>query len=168
MSGRRTQLIVVLLLTTIALLATGCFGGGGSSQTTTLNTLPLVSGSGGAGGSQGTLSQSQPLTAGQGLPSDFTNALAKRPIVVLFYVSGNADDKSVYDAVTRLKSSFSQYAFLLYDYKNPSAYGTLAQFLHVDYSPYLVLIDSSAVPRTVLKGFVDEGTLNQSLVNLGR
>jgi hypothetical protein len=87
---------------------------------------------------------------------------------VLFYVPGNADDKSVLDTVNRLKSSFAQYAFLIYDYKNPNSYGTLAQLLKVDYPPYLVLTDATGHLRRIFKGYVDEGTLNQELVNLGR
>ena len=165
MSGRSRQLIVVLLLATLALLTIGCFGGGGSTQTTAIGTL--VTSSGGSVGT-GTLSDQEVLTIIDGLPAEFTAAFQKRPIVVLFYVPGNADDKSVLDSLNRLKSSFAQYTFLLYDYKKPDSYGTLAQLLKVDYPPFLVLTDAAGHARKIFKGYVDEGTLNQELVNLGR
>jgi hypothetical protein len=164
MSGRGRQLIVVLLILAVTLLTTGCFGGGGSTVTTQRSST----GGSSSGGTTGTLEEGGQLSLIEGLPTEFTDALGKSPIVVLFYVSGSADDEAVLNTVNQLRSSFSAYAFLLYDYKDPNAYGTLAQLLSVDYPPYLVLIDASGVAQKIFKGFVDEGTLNQSLVNLGR
>ncbi len=161
MSGRSRQLIVVLLLLSLVLLTVGCFGGGGSTQTTRTTAAN-------GGGTGTSLAPGEPVSLIEGLPAEFADALGKRPIVVLFYVSGSADDKAVLDTLNRLKSSFGQYAFLIYDYKQPDAYGTLAQLLNVDYPPYLELINAAGIPQKIFKGFVDEGTLNQSLVNLGR
>jgi hypothetical protein len=165
MSGRGRQLTVLLLILAVALLTIGCFGGGGSTSTTR-QTTTAVGGAG--GGTTGTLKEGAQLSQIEGLPTEFTDALGKSPMVVLFYVSGSADDKAVLDTINQLKPSFGGYTFLLYDYKDPNAYGTLAQLLSVDYPPYLVLITASGVAQKIFKGFVDEGTLNQSLVNLGR
>ena len=76
-------------------------------------------------------------------PADFVSALTNRPIVILFYIAGNADDTKVLDTVNKLRTSFNSYAFLLYDYRDPEAYGSLAQEFQVDYTPFLALVDSS-------------------------
>jgi len=47
-------------------------------------------------------------------------------------------------------------------------YGDLSTLLGVTYPPELILIDRAGIIRQVWNGFVDEGSLNQSLVNLGR
>jgi hypothetical protein len=39
--------------------------------------------------------------------------------------------------------------------------------LKVDYPPAVLLVDSTGTVDSVWNGFVDVGTLNQSLVNLG-
>jgi hypothetical protein len=159
---------VLLLVLCLGLLTSGCFGGGGSATTTAATnadgTATTVAGAGNGPG----LAEGTPIRASDEDPADFSDALQKRPIVVLFYVAGNADDTAVLDSVNRLRTSFNSYAFLLYDYKDPSAYGSLAQELNVEYAPFLALIDGSGILRNTFVGFVDEGTLNQSLVNLGR
>jgi|WetSurMetagenome_2_1015567.scaffolds.fasta_scaffold25109_2 hypothetical protein len=158
---------VLLLVLCVALMTGGCFGGGGSDGTDqTTDTLPGGTGTLpplGTGIAVGTL-----LQATEDDPADFVSALANRPIVVLFYIAGNADDTKVLDTVNKLRTSFNSYSFLLYDYKDPEAYGTLAQEFQVDYTPYLALVDSTGTLQYKYVGFVDEGTLNQSLVNLGR
>jgi len=92
----------------------------------------------------------------------------QKPIVLLFYVPGNADDSSVLETLNRLKSSFDGYAFLVYDYKVPEAYGDVSTLLQVGYPPELILIDKAGVIVRIWNGYVDEGTLNQGLVDLGR
>ena len=155
---------VLLLLLCLVLFTAGCFGGGGDSDTTTETTGTVPTGAGSGDG----LEEGTVLRAADDDPADFVNALENRPIVILFYIAGNADDTAVLDTVNRLRTSFDSYAFLLYDYKDPDAYGTLAQELGVNYTPFLVLVDGSAVLQKKFVGYVDEGTLNQSLVNLGR
>ena len=165
MSGRSRQLMVVLLLAIVALLVVGCALGGGGGSNTTDTGIKVTTTNAGSGGTQGT---GKPITAGEGLPADFTAALGHKAVVVLFYVAGNADDKSVLDTLNQLKSSFGQYSFFIYDYKDSTSYGTLAQSLKVDTLPYMVLIDAAGIPQHIFKGYVDQGTLNQALVNLGR
>jgi hypothetical protein len=67
-----------------------------------------------------------------------------------------------------LKTSFGQYEFLVYDYKLPNDYGDLSTLLGVGYPPELILVDKTGVVQKVYNGYIDEGTLNQGLVNLGR
>jgi hypothetical protein len=154
---------VLLLVLCAMLMTSGCFGGGSSDSTdqtgsTLSGTLPPLAG----GIAEGTM-----LQATDDDPADFVSALANRPVVILFYIAGNADDTKVLDTVNKLRTSFNSYSFLLYDYKDPDAYGSLAQEFQVDYTPYLVLVDSTGTLQYKFVGFVDEGTLNQSLVNLG-
>jgi len=166
MSGLSRQRFGVLVLILVAIVfALGCSGG----EETPSTVAPVTTtASGGSGTNGGELSEDVPLTPTDGSPAEYVDAFGSRPIVVLFYVPGNADDTSVFDTVERLKSSFDRYEFLVYDYKDPDAYGTLSQLLEASYPPYLVLIDGAGYPRKVFHGYVDEGTLNQSLVNLGR
>ncbi|OFW57166.1 MAG: hypothetical protein A2133_09055 [Actinobacteria bacterium RBG_16_64_13] len=170
LTRQRIGILVLAILT--SLLLAGCFGGGGGDTETTRRTDTTAGPGGGSGNGSGNgtgeLSDVELLDVIDGLPEDFVQAYSSRPIVVLFYIPGNADDTSVVDTVNRLKSSFDRYAFLLYDYKDPNAYGTLSQLLKVSYPPYIVLIDGAGYPQRVFTGYVDEGTLNQSLVNLGR
>ncbi len=102
-------------------------------------------------------------------PAEVVEALTQgRAIVLLFYVPGAADDISVLKSLKRLKTSFRDYEFLEYDYKTPDVYGDLSTILEVGYPPELILIDSAGVIQDVWNGYVDDGTLNQRLVNLGR
>jgi hypothetical protein len=108
------------------------------------------------------------IEATDSTPREYVDAIQQgKPIVVLFYVTGSADDAKVQEAVNTLQGSFGGYVFLLYDYKTPDVYGDLSTLLKVNYPPQLVLIDGSGTVRTVFNGYVDEGTINQALVNLG-
>jgi len=103
------------------------------------------------------------------LPTDFVEARGQRPIVVLFYVPGEVDDEEVVEAVRELRTTYPTYAFLIYDYKMPDAYGDLADWIGgVGYQPFVALVDRTGTPRRVWSGFVDKGTLNQTLIDLGR
>jgi hypothetical protein len=155
----------VLFSVLIACLASGCFGGGEepvdttSSVTvppseTTVTTVPV------------TTTEASVLI--DGLPSEYVNALGKRPIVVLFYSPGGIDDEKVLSVVRELRSAFSSYTFLMYDYRIPAAYGDLSQELDIGSPPQIVLTDSKGVRQDVWSGIIDRGTLNQSLLNLGR
>ena len=166
MSGRSRQkfgvLLVILLVT---LSAYGCGGGGGRDATTTSLSGATPTAPTGSGG-QGVIGATIRTT--RETPEEFTEAYEQTPVVVLFYVPGNADDRSVLESLNRLKSSFSGYTFLVYDYKLPDAYGDLSTLLTIGYPPELILIDKAGVIRRVWNGYVDEGSLNQGLVDLGR
>jgi len=103
-----------------------------------------------------------------GLPVAYLDSLGRRPIVVLFYVPGEVDDEEVVDSVRELRSTYPTYTFLIYDYKLPDAYGDLADLLMVNYQPHISLIDRNGFVQRVWSGFVDKGTLNQTLIDLGR
>jgi hypothetical protein len=150
---------VLFLCLCLLLLTSGCLFGGDDSTTTA---PPVTTPVGGTGTTE------KPLGSTDDLPDAWTQAFETRPIVVFFYVPGSADDASVLATVNRLRTSFDRYLFLTYDYKDPDAYGGLAQLLNVASVPFLALVDESGVLRKSFSGYVDEGTLNQALVNLGR
>ena len=168
MFRRGTYLIVALLLLawTTAVVA-GC-GGEEETTTTTNNAVATTVPPSGSTESKDDV-LGKPLATTDSTPTEYTEAVAQgRPVVLLFYVPGSVDDVQVLDSLTALQEDFDQYVFLLYDYSLPSAYGDLSSLLGVGYPPELVLVDGLGVPREIWNGYVDEGTLNQSLVNLGQ
>lgn len=177
MCGRSRQMVLLLLLVLVmALVSVGC--GGGDEEPvpgdTTAATVAPPAVSGGEGDVQIGLPDGERIAdtyvpTTEDTPQEFTNALSKgTPIVVLFYVNGGTDDVAVMESLDRLEASFNRYTFLKYDYSKPDAYGDLSTLLQVTYPPEMILIDRAGIIRQVWSGFVDEGTLNQSLVNLGR
>ncbi len=160
---------VAAVAVALAVAAAGCGGGGGGSpspSTTgapvakkpTATTVPTAA----FHGLEGTALKTNELT-----PSDVTEALAQhRPLAILFYVSGGPDDSAVLKALQNLQPKYSDVTFLLYDYKDPGSYGSLGTSLMVNYPPQVAFIDTQGVIRSVLGGYVDEGTLNQKVVNI--
>jgi hypothetical protein len=179
MRGRsRHKLWVLLLVLVVALLEAGCFGGGEETPST-VATVPasVPSGAGSASGLddvQIVPPDGEPVAADcifttDDTPQDFVAALTQsHPIVLLFYVSGGTDDAAVMESLDRLSPSFTGYVFLQYDFSRPDDYGDLSTLLGVTYPPELALIDRSGIIRKVWNGYVDDASLNQSLVNLGR
>jgi hypothetical protein len=183
MSGRyRQQSVFLLLVLLVALLACSCFGGGGEEPATTIGGVTATTATGGGGGApteeiMGTqllAPDQEPIVeevirTTEDTPAEVVDALTQgKAIVLLFYVPGGADDVSVLKSLKRLETSFRDYKFLQYDYKAPDAYGDLSTILAVGYPPELILIDRTGVIQDVWNGYVDDGTLNQRLVNLGR
>jgi hypothetical protein len=168
MSRRSRQWMAVPVLVLLAaLLAWGCGGGEEVTTTTAGGTVtPTVS----PGTTAGTdyLLNTQ-VKATESTPREYVEAIDQgHPVVLLFYVSDGIDDAKVLKSIDRLQSGFSGYVFLLYDYKTPEAYGDLSTLLKVNYPPELVLIDGTGIIRDIWNGYIDEGTLNQRLVDLGQ
>jgi hypothetical protein len=166
MSGRsRQQFGVLFLVVLVALFAFGC--GGGNEETTTTSKRVVTTAPAG-GGSPADELVGTTVKPTEDTPAAFVEAYGVRPVVLLFYVPGGTDDISVSETLDGLASSFDKYLFLVYDYKAPEAYGDLSSLLKVDYPPALILIDRDGVVEGVWNGYVDEGTMNQALVNLDR
>jgi hypothetical protein len=163
---RRSSLdrALVLLAVVVAIFACGC--GSAAEETTTTSTGTVTT--------RTTLDSAINPLVGKEIktsadtPAAFTEAYQVQPIALLFYVPGGTDDASVLESLNRLSPSFDTYKFLLYDYKSPEAYGDLSILLKVGYPPELILIDRQGVIRQIWDGYVDEGSLNQGLVNLGQ
>lgn len=161
-------MMVLLLLVWTAVIVAGCSG---EEETTTSSTKKAVATTVKAGESVSSAEEvlGKPLEISDSTPTEYVEAVEQgRPVVLLFYVPGSTDDIQVLDSLTALQADFDSYVFLLYDYSNPSAYGDLSTLLQVDYPPELVLVDGLGVPREIWNGYVDEGTINQGLVNLGQ
>jgi hypothetical protein len=160
-------MVFLLLLAWAAVVVAGC-GGDEETTTTTKKAVAAVVQSGGPRDSTEDV-LGKPLQTSDATPAEYTEAVEQgRPVVLLFYVPGSVDDVQVLDSLTALQTEFDEYVFLVYDYSMPSAYGDLSTLLDVNYPPELVLVDGLGIPREIWNGFVDEGTLNQSLVNLGQ
>jgi len=159
-------LVVAVSLGFCVVLWTAACGGGGVQTTTTTGKKPATTTSVSLPSSASLLGTTVKTT--EQTPQEFVQAYGTRPIVVFFYVPGNADDGLVLESVQRLERAFSEYVFLAYDYRAPAAYGDLPTLLKVGYPPQLVLIDKKGVVREVWNGYIDEGSLNQKLVELGR
>lgn len=165
MSGRsRHQLGVLLLVMLVALTAFGC--GGDDGATTTTISVVTTNPSGPGTTVNDLIGRNVVVT--EDTPAEFVDAYEVKPIVLLFYVPGGTDDVSVLESLEGLIPSFDQYVFLVYDYKTPDAYGDLSALLKVGYPPELILIDKKGFIQRIWNGYVDEGSLNQALVNLDR
>jgi hypothetical protein len=163
-SRQTAALLIILLL--IAFSAWGC---GGSEEETATTAAPVdttvtsVAPVGGTEALIGTQLRTTPET-----PVEYVDAVkAGQPVVIMFYVPAGVDDQKVLESLTMLQGSFPDYAFLIYDFADPDAYGDLSTLLQVDYPPAVIMIDDTGTIETVWNGYVDEGTLNQDLVDLG-
>jgi ABC-type Fe3+-hydroxamate transport system substrate-binding protein len=107
------------------------------------------------------------LVATDETPELVAEALAeRRPVVILFYVPGSEDDSLVREALDKLEPKYEDILVVRYDFKAPDEFGDLARVLQIDYPPQLVFVTPSGQVRSVLSGYVDEGTLNMHLVNV--
>jgi hypothetical protein len=165
MSRRSRQPAALLsILILVAVFAWGCGSGGGDTTTTTAGVVtptpsPGVTAANSVIGTK--------LKTTDSTPKEYVDAIAQaQPVVIVFYVTVGADDTKVLESINALQPQFPDYVFLLYDYKTPDIYGDLSTLLKVSYPPELVLVDSGGYVREVWNGYVDQGTINQSLVNL--
>jgi hypothetical protein len=148
----------------------GCGGGGDDTATTVAPPVTAAPGGGVAVPAvPGAAAAPVALKATENTPADVKSALEQnKPLVLMFYSPGGSDDTKVLQSLTKLTPRFPTAFISQYDYKAPDTYGDLGQVLGVGNLPSVVLIDASANVTQVFTGFVDEGTLNQSMVNLTR
>ena len=170
MSGRSRQRAVLLLLAVgLAVFLWGCGGGdGGATTPSTLVNTPRATAPQSVGSAVEDLLLTK-LAVTEDTPEEYVAAMGQaRPVAILFYVPGNVDDAKVLEAFKAVAPEFPEYTFLAYDFKTPSAYGNLSMLLQVNYPPEIVLVDQGGTVRDIWNGYVDEGTLNQCLINLGQ
>jgi len=163
--SRRASLLVLLVLLGAVLVTVACGAADTTTETTrrTTATTRITSSKSTSAALIG-----KTIRPTEQSPAEFSKACGTTPVIVLFYIPGNADDARVFENLGRVSSSFPNYVFLVYNYKEPEAYGDLATLLAAEYLPQLVLIDRAGVVRDVWRGYIDEGSLNQKLVDLGR
>ncbi len=167
MSRRSRQLAALLTIVALmAVFAWGCGSGGDETPTTTVGVVTTTPSSGSTAPANSVVGMT--LKTSASTPKEYVDAIAQgHPVVLLFYVAGGADDAKVLASVTSLQPQFPNYVFLLYDYKTPDSYGDLSTLLKVNYPPELILVNGAGVVAQVFNGYLDQGTINQSLVNLG-
>ena len=133
MSRRSAPFIAVLILLMVAgAVSWGC--GGEEATTTSSNAAVTTTTFPGGGGSDGGTNEllNTRLKTTPDTPSEYVEAVKQgRPVVLLFYVSGSVDDGRVLESLNRLQPNFTDYVFLLYDYRTPNAYGDLSTLLKV-------------------------------------
>jgi hypothetical protein len=168
MSVRIKQSALVLIVTIgAAVLLTGCFGGGSSSTTSSLPAPANTGTTQSVGGAVTDLLMTK-LATTEDTPEQYVAAVGQaKPIAILFYVPGGADDTKVLGTFQAVQADFPEYTFLTYDYRNPAAYGDLSLLLQVNYPPEVVLIDKAGQVQNIWNGYIDEGTLKQCLINIG-
>jgi hypothetical protein len=166
MSERSRKSAALLILLLLAFLTWGCGGDAEEGTTSTegpASTAPTTAAPGGGQALVGTQLRTTATT-----PVEYVDAVKEgRPVVILFYVPAGVDDQRVLESISLLQGNFPNYVFLLYDFADPAAYGDLSTLLEVDYPPAVILVDDTGTIDAVWTGFVDEGTLNQELVDLG-
>lgn len=165
--SRQRFIVAGVVALGLTLAVAGC--GGGAGTTTTAVTAPPSAGPATtvAPGVARNPLIGQPLTSTENTPAEVTDALSQhRPLVILFYVPGGADDGAVLDEIKALQSKYRDVTFILYDFKDPNSYGDLGILLRVDYPPQSVFVDTQGLVFDVRTGFVDAGTLNQQVVNI--
>ena len=168
MSVRNRQSVLALLTAIgLAVFLWGCGGSSGATTSSTVAVTPHTAATQSVGSAvEELLASKTKLATTQDTPQEYVAAVGQaRPIAILFYVPGSVDDAKVLEIFKAAQTDFPDYTFLLYDYKNPAAYGDLSILLQVNYPPEIVLIDRAGTVRNIWNGYVDEGTLKQCLIN---
>ena len=160
--------LILLTLLTGAVAASGC-GGGAEAQETTTTTLAAAAAPGEPAaevipheelaGSYLELNEETPLEVQEAVEQG-------QPMVILFYVNGGEDDMRVRESVDAVAGDYPEIRFLSYDFKDPESYGNLGRKLRVDYPPQLMFINEDGLINKVISGYVDQGTLFQSVANI--
>ena len=171
-TSRRWQWLVLagVVALTLAFAVGGC-GGGGADTTTTVSVpgaavTTVAPGGVPQGGSFAELIGT-PFVPTAATPPEITDAIAQhRPIVILFYVPGGSDDSAVLDELKTLQTTYADVTFALYEYSAPATYGDLGIAFRVKYLPQTVFIDTQGTIYDIRTGYVDQGTLNQQVVNI--
>lgn len=107
------------------------------------------------------------LSAEADTPSELAQALRmKKPVVILIYVPGGADDELVRKSLQKIAPKYPDVTFLTYDYKKPDEYGDILMQLGIDYPPVVAFVTGDGVVEYQSTGFVDEAVLTQHVVNI--
>ena len=163
--SRQSALVLVLVIG-LAVFLWGCGGSSSSTTSSTVASTTRTTAAPSAGSAVEALLMTK-LATTQDTPQEYMAAVGQaRPIAILFYVPGSVDDAKVLETFKAVQADFPGYTFLAYDFKNPTAYGDLSILLQVNYPPEIVLIDKAGAIRNIWNGYVDEGTLNQCLINV--
>ncbi|HZJ02111.1 MAG TPA: hypothetical protein VFE20_00280 [Thermoleophilia bacterium] len=165
----RLPFLALILLTLLigAVAASGCGGGAEAQETTTT----LAAAAAPAEPAVEVIPHEELagsyLELNEETPPEVQEAFEQgQPMVILFYVSGGEDDMRVRESVDAVATDYPEIRFLSYDFKDPESYGNLGRKLRVDYPPQLMFINDEGLINKVISGYVDQGTLFQSVANI--
>ncbi len=98
-------------------------------------------------------------------PQDFRASLSsRRPVVVLFYMIGSADDDQVRQSLNTLESRYrGQVDFYDYFFSDGNKYGDLMTLLKVNATPSVIMINKQARVQRAWTGYVDDKSLQQGI-----
>jgi hypothetical protein len=99
------------------------------------------------------------------LPKDVRGAVAKRKVLVLlFYNNRSADDRAVRRALSHVNTYGGQVVVAPHWIKTVARYQAITRGVDVEQSPTIVIADRNLKAETLV-GYVDEKTINQTVVN---
>ncbi|MFA6002000.1 MAG: hypothetical protein WC828_07820 [Thermoleophilia bacterium] len=159
-----------LIIALAAFLFTSCGEETPTTKTSTKASTSKSKASAGAGGGSSTTMVEnligQIITPTEQSPKDFTDSIKKRrPIVVLFYMTGPYDDTQVRSSVSTLESRYrGQVDFYTYLYSDSGRYMDLPMLLNVNTTPSLVIINKQATVQRAWTGFADNQSIEQGIV----
>jgi hypothetical protein len=111
---------------------------------------------------------SQEAGASVGLPLKVAQAFAKKQVVVLYFGGAGADDSLTTDSVRTLKAGAGHGVAVFMDkLSNLADYRRVVEGLNVSQAPSIVIVDR-AKKAQVLEGFIDAGSLRQSVADVAR
>lgn len=106
--------------------------------------------------------------ASVGLPVKVAEAFAKHQVVVLYFGAKGADDTATAASVKELKASTkSGVAVFMDKLSNLADYRRVVGGLDVSQAPSIVIVDRARKAR-LLEGFIDAGSLRQSVADVAR
>lgn len=157
-----TALFTVLLV----FLLSGCGGEEEPTQVVRTTTRSAARATGGASTGKAENLIGQTVTPTDLTPNDVKRALtSKRPVVILFYMSGPSDDNQVRSYVTSMESRFKgQVDFFTFLSSDAAKYGDLANLLQLNSTPTVVCINKQGQVVRAWTGYVDSDSLEQGVV----
>jgi hypothetical protein len=149
----------------VVFIFTGCGDSEAPATTPTRTSKTSKSGSASASTGQPEDLIGQVVTPGELSPKDFIRSIeSRRPIVVIFYISGPYDDNQVRSSVLSLQNKFrGQVDFYDYLYTDGQKFGDLSIILKVSTTPTVVIINKEAKVQRAWSGFVDSKSIEQGI-----
>jgi hypothetical protein len=106
--------------------------------------------------------------ASVGLPVKVAEAFAKHQVVVIYFAAKGADDTATAASVKELKASTKSGVAVFTDkLSNLADYRRVVGGLDVSQAPSIVIVDRHRKAQ-VLEGFIDAGSLRQSVADVAR
>lgn len=178
MKGNRLKRSLLAFLLILGVLAAGCGGGGDTTGAT-----PEGGGEGAGAAPSGGTGAPPPPTSGSvsskdseevsvpvefkptaDTPVELKKLLAKRIVVVQFYLPSDPVTAEVAKEISPLKKLFKkQVTFLAYDINKAAKTAPASEELKAGYAPYFIIIDKDGYIVYRHSGYIDRLTLQQRI-----